>query len=503
MNKSSPKQYEVSFHILTPVHIGSGDEIDPFSYVIRDGQLHIINLIDWIADYPEKEELLSLMEKDSFSAIRTFIAKNYTTGSYDKISIPVDSSKLFEDYDKAVKLQNAANQVLVNSMTRNEVDGYAYIPGSSIKGAIRTAIANRFAKQAGIKSADGQRRNWETKIFGQIKDDPLRYLKLSDIPLKEHGTCIVEAKEYTTNNDKSLTPKGSKESAVSLCRNLEPIKYNTRLILESDKCEIKIAQGGTKINKKIDVNFLIESLNSFYVPKYIEEYNKFYKDFSQEVEDAIAPASFAVLSLKSNEALIRVGQHSHIECMTLDDVRSPRVPRGKNWGTTRTLANGLYPFGWCKLEFHGISSNEVDKNKTKAAILQNLPFTVNDLELRIQKLRDLKKNEEEQQEKEELDRQEREKQRQIEEDKKRDFEKKSPEEQLLVKFSEKQLSDNEAVEIFNNIQNYDAAFRKEIAEALKSYWQEKTQWSKNDVSKKQWKTVRERKDIIEAVIAGN
>lgn len=401
MNKSSPKQYEVSFHILTPVHIGSGDEIDPFSYVIRDGHLHIINLIDWIADYPEKEELLSLMEKDSFSAIRTFIAKNYTTGSYDKISIPVDSSKLFEDYDKAVKLQNAANQVLVNSMTRNEVDGYAYIPGSSIKGAIRTAIANRFVTQAGVTKSDYKGRHvklnsYDFKIFGSIPKDPLRYLKLSDIPLKEHGTCIVEAKEYTTNKDKSLTPKGSKESAVSLCRNLEPIKYNTRLILESDKCEIKIDQGGTKINKKIDVNFLIESLNSFYVPKYIEEYNKFYKDVSQEVEDAIAPASLAVLSLKSNEALIRVGQHSHVECMTLDDVRVPKTPKGKGWGNTRTLANGLYPFGWCKLEFHGISSNEVDKNKTKAAILQNLPFTVNDLELRIQKLRDQKKKEKEQ-----------------------------------------------------------------------------------------------------------
>ncbi|MBF0242174.1 MAG: type III-A CRISPR-associated RAMP protein Csm5 [Desulfamplus sp.] len=494
MNKSNPKQYEVSFHILTPVHIGSGDEIDPFSYVIRDGQLHIINLIDWIADYPEKDELLSLMEKDSFSAIRTFIAKNYKTAIYDKISIPVDSDKLFEDYDKAINLQNAANQVLVNSMTRNEVDGFAYIPGSSIKGAIRTAIANRFAKQAGVQSSDGQRRNWETKIFGSIQKDPLRYLKLSDIPLKEHGTCIVEAKEFTKDINKSLTPKGSKESAVSLCRNLEPIKYNTRLTLEPDNImQLKI------FNTKIDVNFLIESLNSFYVPKYIQEYKTFYKGVSEEVEDAIAPASLAVLSLKSNEALIRVGQHSHIECMTLDDVRSPRVPRGKNWGTTRTLANGLYPFGWCKLEFHGIQSKEIDK---KEAIFKNLPFTVNDLELRIQKLKEQKENEKKQQEREELERQEREKQRVIEEEKKREFEALSIEDQLLAKFSEKKLSDNEVTDIFNNIQQYAADYRKRIAEALKSYWQEKKQWSKNDVSKKKWKTVRERNDAIELIIAG-
>lgn len=492
--KSNPQQYDVSFHILTPVHIGSGTEIDPFSYIIRDGQLHIINLVDWIADYPEKEELLSLMEKDSFSAIRTFIANHYKIGSHDRVSIPVDTPQLLADYDKAIRLQNAANQVLVNSMTRNEVDGFAYIPGSSIKGAIRTAIANRFVEQAGIKKDDGKKRNWETSIFGQIREDPLRYLKLSDISLKEHGTCIVEAKEYTKDKNKSLTPKGSKECAVNLCRNLESIKYSSRMILEPDKFVVKIKQ----VTTKMDINFLIESLNLFYVQKYIDEYNKFYKDVSEEVEDSISPASLAIASLKSNEALIRVGQHSHVECMTLDKVRNPRTPKGK-YGETRTLANGLYPFGWCKLEFHGIESNLIGN---KALSLKALPFTVDELESRVRKLKDARLKDIKQKQEQELALQKKEKQREIEEENRRTFESMTPEEQLLAKFSNNNLSENEMNDIFNNIQNYAADYRKKIAEQLKSYWQEKKQWSKNDVSKKKWKTVRERNDAIEAIILG-
>jgi CRISPR type III-A-associated RAMP protein Csm5 len=39
-------------------------------------------------------------------------------------------------------------------MIRNELDMTAYLPGSSIKGSIRTALANRFVKVAGVTSKD-------------------------------------------------------------------------------------------------------------------------------------------------------------------------------------------------------------------------------------------------------------------------------------------------------------------------------------------------------------
>ncbi len=69
----------------------------------------------------------------------------------------------------------------------------------------------------------------------------------------------------------------------------------------------------------------------------------------------------AIAGLRSNEALIRVGHFSHVECVTLDGVRQPRTRMGRDrrplpWGKTRTLANEIYPFGWIKLEFLDLES---------------------------------------------------------------------------------------------------------------------------------------------------
>jgi hypothetical protein len=110
-------------------------------------------------------------------------------------------------------------------------------------------------------------------------------------------------------------------------------------------------------SERIDLQFLIETLHEFYVPKYIQEYEKFYKsERAKKIQNGIALINKAVAELRSNETLIRIGHFSHVECITLDGVRNPRTRRGKDgkplpWGKTRTLANGIYPFGWAKFEF--------------------------------------------------------------------------------------------------------------------------------------------------------
>ena len=91
------------------------------------------------------------------------------------------------------------------------------------------------------------------------------------------------------------------------------------------------------------------------MPKFIEEHEKFYKDESyKDIRQAIAPLNMEALRLKTNEAFARIGHFSHVECVTLDSVHKPktRMKDGKPlpWDKTRTLANGLYPFGWVNLK---------------------------------------------------------------------------------------------------------------------------------------------------------
>lgn len=348
------KHYRANFHILSPIHIGTGQELDPFSYVIKNNTLLLVDLVKWMESYSEKDEIERLMESDNFAIVRSLIAEKFDNPEAVLCDIPIDNPKLIESYQTAIREKNPRNQVLINPMIRNEISQEAYIPGSSIKGAIRTAIANEFVKSAKVTAKDAYRSGYETKIFGRIKEDPMKLLKLSDVSLGKRNTVIVEAKEYPLNQNKALTPKGHMEVSISECHVGKPTVFPMRLNMAAFKLH----------GKTVDLPFLIDSLYCFYVPKYEEEYSKFYKtQISSDIEQAIDPMNKAVSELKTNEALMRLGHFSHVECMTLDEVRNPKTRLGKNkkplpWGKTRTLANGIYPFGWVKIEFLDIESKQ-------------------------------------------------------------------------------------------------------------------------------------------------
>ena len=355
MPTSQTNQYRVNLHILSPVHIGAGQELDPFSYVIRGQTLFLIDLITWMNQYPDKGTLNRMMDSDNYANIRSFIADQIDLNVAMLCAIPVDCPKLLKTYSAAIKERNPRNQVLISPTTRNEVTKCAYIPGSSIKGSIRTAIANRFVKDAGVTARDSRPPDdYNKKIFGGIKDDPMRNLKISDVSLGDSGTAIVEAEEYPLNPDKSLTPKGYVETTLSLCHTGQNYIYPLRLALSPFNLH----------GARVDPGFLLDALYRFYVSKYQDEYVKFYsKNRSRSIQQGLAPMSKAVSDLKTNETLIRLGHYSHVECVTLDDVRRPRTRKGRDgrplpWGKTRTLANGIYPFGWAKLEFLDMESKE-------------------------------------------------------------------------------------------------------------------------------------------------
>jgi CRISPR/Cas system CSM-associated protein Csm5 (group 7 of RAMP superfamily) len=374
MKPAQFKHHRTNLHILSPIHVGTGQEFDPLSYIIRNQTLYLIDLMKWIENYPEKEKLHDILESDNFVDLRTFVASNFNAQNSIKAAIAIDCPKLLRTYQKAIKERDSKNQVLISPTIRNETDGKAYIPGSSIKGAIRTAIADRFVESARVTSKDAFKNEYNSKIFGRINNDPLRYLKLPDVFSIENGTAIVEATEYSKNPDKSLTPKGYFEILLSLCHTGEPKVFETMISL----AEFEL------FNEKIDLNFLIRVLNRFYIPKFEEEHAKFYNQKRAEnIQVALLPLNLQIAAMRDNEALIRIGHFSHVECVTLDNVRNPRTRRGKNgkplpYGTTRTLANGLFPFGWAKLEFPDISPGS-KKDRSWSFPLNNDHIPASDL----------------------------------------------------------------------------------------------------------------------------
>ena len=349
------KKHRINLHLLTPLHVGTGQDFDPFSYVIEGGRLHFIDLIKWMDAFQDKNTLNKMMESDNFAAVRSFIAKHVSAKDFSIASISIDCPNLLATYKRAIDNQDPRNQVLISPMMRNEVNMETYIPGSSIKGAIRTALANRFVDVARVTAQDVRRSrgnpDYNEKIFGRINQDPMKWLKIADVSLGSDATIIIEAKEYPLNPNKSTTPKGFYEVTKGLSQTQSPVVKSVALSLAPFEIH----------RQKIDVAFIIESLYRFYVSRYQEEYRKFYSKGS--IRDMLKPVNQVIDSMKTNEALIRVGHFSHVECVTLDKVRKPRTRRGKDgqplpWGTTRTLANGHHPFGWVKIQFCDVRAQD-------------------------------------------------------------------------------------------------------------------------------------------------
>jgi len=465
MQTSQLELHNVKLHVLSPIHIGTEQELDPFSYVIRDNNLLLIDLTRWMEMYPEKEKLHSMMESDNFAEIRTFIAEKIDPETVTLASIPVENGGLLSTYERVIKTKDQRNQLLVHGMTRNEISQVAYIPGSSIKGAIRTAIGNRFVEAARVTSRNSH--NYDENIFGKINKDPMRNLKLADVSLESFGSMIVEAEEYSLNEDKSQTPKGYKEVSANLCQSGEPVVYPLRLSMKPFSLH----------GQNVDVPFLIDALYRFYVSKYKEEYNKFYSlTHAKQVRQEIAPMSLEIANLRTNETLVRVGHFSHVECITFDHVRNPRTPKGKPYGTTRTLANGLYPFGWAKLEFVNMKSAPRPES--------DWPYAIQELERVIEAKKQTAERVKREAEAAQEIRKRQETERIAEEKRKAALKNMDPEDRKILEASDPSIIDNRVVEIYNEIDSFSDTNKIKLAKALKGRWIAEGRWDLKGKRKK-------------------
>ena len=111
MQNQPLSQYRVNLHILSPIHVGTGQELDPFSFVISNKGLFLIDLIKWMDSYPEKDKLESMMDSDNFANIRSFIAEQFDLQSAVLCSIPIDNPKLLEAYKRAINKRDRKRSI--------------------------------------------------------------------------------------------------------------------------------------------------------------------------------------------------------------------------------------------------------------------------------------------------------------------------------------------------------------------------------------------------------
>jgi CRISPR-associated protein Csm5 len=338
-------KYRLQCEILSPVHIGAGDEIDPLDYIIDGGRLYRIAFEKFVMAMTdvERSRFEALLNKGDLIGVREYIVAHVDKVRSSRYSIEV--SKQVENLYKS-KLGHPQNQLRICPFTRSPGEYKAFIPGSSIKGAIRTAIVSEIAKTSRLPKprSPEEEREFESKVLGykDAKSDPFRAVKVGDESLKKEDLTVREVKNVLKKKEGGLASNEIQlmfEVSHSSITGKE-VRFDTAISIDEGLLNTKF------LGRAIGFEEIARSCKDFYTEKMENEHKKFYK--GSEVE----PFSNHLLNTPTDKGsfIIRLGRFCGVESVTLDDYRNPRPPGNKTvWGTSRNLAEGLYPMGWVKV----------------------------------------------------------------------------------------------------------------------------------------------------------
>lgn len=358
----------VRLHVISPVHIGCGDVYEPTHFFIdeRRGRLIEFDPTDFVQSLSpaDKERFAAICMQGTVSSIidlYRFVSGRPVEGREVEIA-----SGLLAHYKKvrALKSGNEAdvkreiNQFAISRTAFNPHTKLAYIPGSSLKGALRTAYLSNLAKNAGIKEwgKTAKAAELEKKLLGgTFASDPFRMVKTSDfLPVRPVRERVV----YAVNKKK----KTSKFEARGPFQIIEAVMDGAKF---EGVINIQEPERLAGIKKPIAAEELLRAANDFYMPLMTQE--------SRITDDAGTGKPVAKLveeefkdRLGRSAFLIRVGRHSGAEAVTIEGNRDIKIMQGSgappkylDHATTIWLASetskptvnsGLVPFGWAVLE---------------------------------------------------------------------------------------------------------------------------------------------------------
>ncbi len=349
------KQYTLKCTALTPIHIGTGEELEPFNYHIEKEMLYVFDFSKFIKETtPQiRTELSKLIDQNDVIALRRFLRKHIDLEKYSLFKLPV-AKEIASEYE--AKKDDPKNQLLIKPFIRNEITFHPFIPGSSIKGAIRTAVLNYFLKKRDKKAIKDELSKVKPRFKSQKAeklilnhkgpiDDPFKAVKITDAKLPLESTFVAEVFNYNLKKRRfnSMDMRIEMTKAMLLG---EPLTFEFELTLLPE----------AKVSLSLSISLIKDACNEFYKKIAVYEHEKFYKH-QPDLKEVSNRLLNSITDLKENSFILRLGRFSHAESMTLEGLRQIGVMgKGKKFtfqpeGTTRNLAMQKYPMGWCLVEF--------------------------------------------------------------------------------------------------------------------------------------------------------
>jgi len=307
--------HTIKLTTLSPLHIGAGDEhiLSPYSDYVQRGDSLI---------YIDTEKLQKAMQGDN-SLIDAYVKgmrqfeNNRSTFSLEQFITGTLGKEIDDFAARVVKIEGDCKKAHIRRFISTA--GKPFIPGSSLKGAIRTAVLVDWL----LKTKDGkmlldqirvhvEKRDWKSlkridparQCFGSISHDIFRYMRVSDSQVIEPTALSVSAmkrvslrigrKTFRRNTSDipqlSETLNASVKSSCTLSF-LKPRSTSSFSFIDQQSISSLFS-----IINRISLDSCLRELDELQSLNEFRDFITFYEKLEQDMK-----------SLKTNEAILRLG----------------------------------------------------------------------------------------------------------------------------------------------------------------------------------------------------
>lgn len=392
----------VTLHItpLSPVHVGIGEDYEPTNYVMEEEALFAFDsdVANRVLTERQRKDLLEMVSKptrraeDMIKQVQDFFYNNRKPlAAASSHFLPV-SAGVFDLYQKRVGQsanresggKSVVNKLEIQRTFFNPYSQQPIIPGSSIKGAIRTALLDDVNDGQGLSEAvyrlKPTQRNQalQKELFkGSFATDPMRLISLGDANYQtptlfgsEIRFAVDRKKKEVVKDGKIVQSQAEAQNLYQLLECLPALRYRSfGGTLSVQDLQGMTAKGTPTKELRWTVKGIAAACNYFYHKRFVTEMKvlrerRYLHPDWEKLAEAIT-SGVIYQKMKAGEAfLLRVGRHSGAESVTLEGVRSIKILQGKGqqpkyepeaktvWlaANTEKDRSGMLPFGWVLVE---------------------------------------------------------------------------------------------------------------------------------------------------------
>ncbi len=393
------QNYTLKYTPLSPLHIGADESYEPGNYVIDEeaGALYSFDSGAALAGLSDsdRQQLLAIVNSKPDDIMLTKVQAFFHKHREKLLAFampPVPTASGVKSlYEKRIgrtaqhegQGRRVINKLEIERTSYNPVDGKPFLPGSSIKGAIRTALLDGINNEKPLIDRNERNQQLQQRLFdGKFHTDPMRLVSIADADWQgsaDKPACQVQfavnrKRKPVIKDGKLLQSQAEASNLYQLLECVSPYHYQSftgSLTLLNTQ---SVGQNNSKLPKQQlhwTAKDIAKACNNFYVGLFWQEFNAIKErgylktDWLNQMEQLLDNG----LSKRLHDGdafLLRVGRHSGAEALTLNGVRKIKIMQGRGerpkeesqpktwWLAADDISNkqGMLPFGWVLVEIN-------------------------------------------------------------------------------------------------------------------------------------------------------